>query len=247
MEEDCTEKNWFKKWFNTPYYHILYKDRDDTEAKLFISKLLKEFKPTKDSHFLDLACGRGRHAVYLHQQGFEVTGMDLSDENIIFAKESEKERLHFFAGDMRENFGENRFDFILNLFTSFGYFDSLDENAKVCKQIARGLKPGGKVLIDFLNVHQLEQGLVPRDEHQIGDHHFAIERQIADEKVLKTIKVSHQGKEDVFYESVQLLTEGDFKNLLHQSGLNYEQSFGDYSFGPYIPNQSNRLIILASK
>ncbi|MGK0407390.1 MAG: hypothetical protein ACJAZH_001209, partial [Roseivirga sp.] len=64
MEEDCTEENWFKKWFNTPYYHILYKNRDDTEAKLFISKLLKEFKPNKDSHFLDLACGRGRHAVY---------------------------------------------------------------------------------------------------------------------------------------------------------------------------------------
>lgn len=247
MRESCTKENWFQKWFNTSYYHMLYHQRDNTEAQLFITNLIKELNPPKGSHFLDLACGRGRHSLFLNQQGFEVTGMDLSEESINFAQQYATDKLHFYSGDMREPYGENRFDFIINLFTSFGYFENNDDNRKVCEQIAKALKPGAKVLIDFLNVSQLEQGLVPQDEFLIEDCHFAIERKIVDGKVLKTIKVKQDQKEEVFYECVQLLHEDDFKNLLEECGLHYEQSFGDYTFEPYSAQKSKRLIILASK
>jgi len=247
MGEACTTKNWYQKWFNTPYYHLLYSQRDDSEAESFISNLIKELKPQEDSHFLDLACGKGRHSLYLHQQGYEVTGMDLSAESVKFAKQMAEDKLHFTCGDMRESYGNERFDFILNLFTSFGYFENEDDNRKVCAAIAEALKPGGKVLIDFLNVNKVEQGLVPQDEFMIDDYHFAIERKIVDEKVLKTIKVRKGEKEEVFYERVQLLREDDFKDLLAESGLHYEQSFGDYTFEPFSAQSSKRLIILASK
>tara|TARA_R110002050_G_scaffold110013_2_gene221913 strand:+ start:22676 stop:23437 length:762 start_codon:yes stop_codon:yes gene_type:complete len=247
MGEPSTKENWFQKWFNTPYYHMLYHQRDNMEAKLFITNLIQELKPKADSHFLDLACGKGRHSLFLNQQGFEVTGMDLSEESINFAQQHASDSLHFYSGDMREPYGENRFDFILNLFTSFGYFENNDDNRKVCEQIAKALKPGGKVLIDFLNVSQLERGLVPQDEFLIEDCQFAIERKIVEDKVLKTIKVKEGNKEKLFYECVQLLHEEDFKNLLHESGLHYEQSFGGYTFEPYSAQKSKRLIILASK
>lgn len=247
MGETCTKKNWYQKWFNTSYYHLLYSQRDNSEAESFISNLIKELKPKADSHFLDLACGKGRHALYLHQQGYEVTGMDLSAESVKFAQQMAEDKLHFICGDMRESYGSERFDFILNLFTSFGYFENEDDNRKVCAAISAALKPGGRVLIDFLNVNQVEQGLVPQDEFSIDDYHFAIERKIVDEKVLKTIKVSKGEKEETFYERVQLLREDDFKNLLAESGLHYEQSFGDYTFEPFSAQSSKRLIILASK
>lgn len=247
MGEACTTKNWYQKWFNTPYYHLLYHQRDNSEAELLISNLIKELNPAQDSHFLDLACGKGRHSLYLHQQGFEVTGMDLSAESVNIAQQSADDKLHFICGDMREDYGQNRFDFILNLFTSFGYFENNQENLRVCSQMAKALKPGGKVLIDFLNVHQVEQGLVAQDEFIIDDCQFAIERKIVEGKVLKTIRVKQGKKEELFYECVQLLREDDFKKLIRESGLHYEQSFGDYTFEPFSAEKSKRLIILASK
>ncbi len=247
MEESCSSASWYQKWFNTPYYHLLYSKRDFSEAEAFISNLIKELKPKEDSHFLDLACGKGRHSVFLHQQGFEVTGIDLSAENIKLAQQNADDSLHFICGDMRDGYGYERYDYILNLFTSFGYFANDDDNSKVCSAMAKALKPGGKVLIDFLNVNQLEQGLVPRDEFFIDEVHFSIERKIVDHKVLKTIKVKKGDLVEDYYECVQLLREDDFKNLLVESGLRYEQSFGDYTFEPFSALSSKRLIILASK
>ena len=187
MAESCTSKSWFQKWFNTPYYHLLYNKRDYSEAEAFIANLIKELKPKEESHFLDLACGKGRHSVFLHQQGYEVTGIDLSAENIKLAQQVAGDKLHFICGDMREFYGQESFDFILNLFTSFGYFESENDNKKVCAAMAKALKPGGKVLIDFLNVNSVEQGLVPQEEFYIGDIHFAVERKIMHQKVLKTL------------------------------------------------------------
>lgn len=247
MTESCTKENWFKKWFNTNYYHLLYKHRDDNEAQLFIDNLIQKLQPAPDSHILDLACGRGRHSIYLNQKGFEVSGMDLSAENIKMARAAATQNLHFIQGDMRENYGEAKYDLILNLFTSFGYFTNPQDNVRACKQMAIALKPRGKVLIDFLNVNQLESGLVAQEEKKIGAIKFQISRHIADGEVLKTIRVEDGNKVETFYEFVQLLKLEDFKNILQASGLRYEASYGNYAFGPFEPFQSNRLIILASK
>src|SRR3954449_2448025 len=73
---------WFKEWFNSPYYHQLYFNRDMSEAAAFIDKLITHLKPAPGSTMLDVACGKGRHSLQLANKGFDVTGIDLSEDSI---------------------------------------------------------------------------------------------------------------------------------------------------------------------
>src|SRR5438309_821081 len=114
--------NWFKEWFNSPYYHKLYFERDEQEAAAFINRLIMHLQPVAQSTMLDVACGRGRHSKLLAAKGFDVTGIDLAPSSIAIAKQGEHEHLHFFQHDMRQPFWINYFDYAFNFFTSFGYF-----------------------------------------------------------------------------------------------------------------------------
>ena len=92
------KKDWFHKWFNTPYYHLLYRDRDDSEAELFMMNLTQFLGLKKDDTILDLPCGKGRHAIFLNSLGFDVTGADLSENSIEYAKQFENCRKKVFEG-----------------------------------------------------------------------------------------------------------------------------------------------------
>ena len=116
------EQVWYKEWFDSPYYHKLYFERDEKEAEAFIRKLVEHLKPAKGSRMLDIACGRGRHSRTLSSMGFDVTGIDLSPSSIEFAKKIETGKLEFFVHDMRLPFRANYYDYAFNFFTSFGYF-----------------------------------------------------------------------------------------------------------------------------
>ena len=119
---------WYKEWFNSPFYHKLYFERDEQEAQKFILKLLDYLKPPIESQILDVACGRGRHSRFLAQHGYDVTGIDLSHDSIAFAKQFETDRLHFYQHDMRLPAWINYFDYVFNFFTSFGYFKTRREH-----------------------------------------------------------------------------------------------------------------------
>ena len=131
---------WFKNWFNSPYYHQLYFNRDEAEAAKFIDKLINYLNPTAGSLMLDVACGKGRHAIHLAEKGFDVTGIDLSEDSIKEALLSENEKLHFFLHDMRLPFYINYFDYAFNFFTSFGYFSTQREHDNAIRTIVP--KPG---------------------------------------------------------------------------------------------------------
>ena len=118
----CNE-NWFSDWFNTSYYHLLYKDRNESEANFFIENIIKHLDPKSDARILDVACGKGRHSHIINQLGYNVTGIDLSKNSIEEAKKKENEKLNFAVHDMREAFKSSSFDYVFNLFTSFGYFN----------------------------------------------------------------------------------------------------------------------------
>ena len=70
----CTmsSKEWFAEWFDTTYYHTLYKNRNDEEAEQFISKLLSFLNLKENASVLDLACGKGRHSVTLNKHDLTV-------------------------------------------------------------------------------------------------------------------------------------------------------------------------------
>ena len=87
------KKEWFGEWFNSPYYHILYKDRDSSEASTFIDNICVYLGFSETDEILDLACGKGRHAIYLNKKGFEATGIGLSEENIKYASQFSNAKL----------------------------------------------------------------------------------------------------------------------------------------------------------
>ncbi len=239
-------KTWFKSWFDTPYYHILYRHRDDNEAQVFIKNAINKLQPTQNCHILDLACGRGRHAKFLNKLGFQVTGIDLSESNISYAKKHHSsEGLQFEVGDMRQPYGENRFDCIFNLFTSFGYFDSWDDDLRALKMMKLALKPGGTLVLDFMNVNKVKMGLVKEEVRTVKDIEFHIERFIRNGMVVKQIKFRADGIDHAYEEQVQLLNREDFQLLLLEAGFEITSIYGDFDLSEFNARDSERLILFA--
>jgi SAM-dependent methyltransferase len=234
-------EEWFASWFNSPYYNLLYRHRNFAEAEGFILRLLKHLQPSPSSTFLDLACGAGRHSYFIHQQGYMVTGVDLSSERIEEAREMAEEGLEFDVHDMREPF-PGRWDFILNLFTSFGYFDDFEENMTVLGNVNEALQPGGTMVLDFLNVPVVMDGLVPAEKQSIGEIDIEIRRSIQKGMIVKDIRVRDGDQVFDFQERVRALTRNDFENLFERAGLKIVEIWGDYEGNPWIEHESPRLI-----
>lgn len=238
---------WFKSWFNSPYYHILYQHRDEKEAEHFLDSIIKFFNPGSNARILDLACGKGRHSVYLNEKGFEVTGIDLSEESIHFCSQFENDKLSFFVHDMRHLFRVNDFDFVFNLFTSFGYFEKDSENEASIKNACLSLKIGGILVIDFLNSNYVEKHLVENEIIHIDTIAFNITKRIEGRFLLKEINFKDDGTDYHFTEKVATLGLADFERYLLASGMRITQLFGDYDLNDFDINTSKRLIMIAQK
>jgi SAM-dependent methyltransferase len=240
-------KEWFAEWFDSPYYHVLYKDRNHEEAANFISKLMAYLSPETQVQILDLACGKGRHSVYLNQLGYHVKGVDLSVQSIAYAKQFENERLQFEVKDLRNLGFEQHFDIALNLFTSFGYFDSIEVNIEVLKGIHQSLQPKGKLLIDFFNAQKVIELLVPHELKTIDGIDFQITKKVENQSIIKDITFLDKGQTYQYQEKVQALSYADFIKMLAASGFDIKQTWGDYQLNGFDENISQRLIILAEK
>jgi SAM-dependent methyltransferase len=240
-------KKWFQNWFNSPYYHILYKKRDEEEAELFIDNLCGFLKPARDSKMLDIACGRGRHAIYLNKKEYDVTGIDLSFASIKFAKAFENKTLHFFVHDMRHLFYINYFDFAFNLFTSFGYFETELEHINALKSFRKSLKPNGKLIFDYMNSQKIINHLVTKEIKSVDDIEFHITRKVENNKIVKNIDFNHKNKHFVFKEEVKEFKFDDFKRLFKLAGFQIDHIFGNYQLQEFDINNSDRLIFICSK
>lgn len=235
--------NWFASWFDTPYYHILYKDRNHEEAQQFMDNLTNYLNLPEDAKILDLACGKGRHSIYLSELGYDVTGADLSENSIAEASAHANEKLHFTVHDMREPFNE-KFDAIFNLFTSFGYFDNEEDNLKALKAIHDSLSEYGFAVIDFMNVNQVIKNLVPEEVKIVDGITFNIKRYVKDNYIYKEIDFEDKGEQFHFTEKVKALTLQDFKQIMEEAGIYLLDIFGDYKLHRFYKNESERLIMI---
>ena len=239
--------SWFESWFDSPYYHILYQHRDEQEAEAFLDHLLGYLKPDTDASMLDLGCGKGRHAVYLNEKGYEVTGIDLSEQSIRYCMQFENDKLSFFVHDMRKLFRVNDFDFVFNLFTSFGFFEKESENIAAIKNACLTLKKGGTLVIDYLNARFVEDHLVKNDTAIFNGITFNITRELQDGYFLKKISFQDKGEMYRFTEKVAALKISDFEKYLNFSKMKIQKIFGDYDLNEFNTLESPRLIIIATK
>lgn len=242
-------KQWFKDWFNSPYYHLLYSNRDEKEAASFIDKLVDYLHPAPGAAMLDVACGRGRHAKYLADKGFNVTGIDLSEESIAAARKLENDHLSFFQHDMRLPFRINYFDVVFNFFTSFGYFETRHENENALRTLANALKPGGRLVLDYLNSVYVAAHLVVDEVKEKDNVVFDIRREMDKGKFLKQINIldKKQLLRSEYTESVSAFTREDFEEMFAKQGLQITDVFGDYHFNAFDRQHSPRLVLIAQK
>lgn len=240
-------KKWFQNWFNSPYYHILYHHRDDEEAEYFIDNLCSLLKPKPECRLLDIACGRGRHAVYLNKKGYDVTGIDLSFSSVNYAKQFENEKLHFYVHDMRYLFYINYFDIAFNLFTSFGYFDSEKDHVNSLKTFRKSLKKDGLLVLDYFNSQQIIKNLNHQEVKHVEGIDFNIQKKVLDGKIIKSIIFEHRNKEYAFKEEVKAFSYADFERMFASSGFQIVDHYGSYSLDPFDELKSDRLIFICKK
>lgn len=192
---------------------------------------------------LDLACGKGRHSIYLNKLGYQVTGVDLSENSIAIANESSNETLQFKTHDMREPMNET-YDAVFNLFTSFGYFDTFEDNIKTLKAIKDSINEYGFGVIDFFNTNFIIENLVAEETKEIDGITFNIKRFVENQKIIKEIRFEDKGETYNFTEKVSAFTLADFESMMEEAGIYLLEIFGDYKLKKFYKTQSERLIMI---
>lgn len=238
---------WFENWFNSPYYHILYKKRDDKEAQAFMDALAAHLQLNASHKIWDLACGKGRHSIYLNSKGLNVIGTDLSENSIKEALLHANETLEFYKHDMRTPFRINYFTHVFNLFTSIGYFEDERDNIKVFKNVFQSLQSGGRFVVDFFNVVDVKMCMIPDNKITVEGIEFHIIKKVENNKIIKRIEFSDKGKAYYFEEKVSLLTKYHFETMAAAAGFKLEQVFGNYQLNAFDEKNSDRLILIFKK
>jgi SAM-dependent methyltransferase len=241
------DKQWFEEWFDSPYYHILYSNRNDAEAESFISNIVSKLAVPKASTALDAACGKGRHSKTLAKLGLEVWGTDLAANSIAEAKMYECDNLHFEVWDIRKVYKPGFFDYVFNLFSSFGYFENDEDDYLAMQAFADNLKTGGTLVIDFFNSEWVVKNIKPRDIVQRGEMQFHIKKKIENGYIIKSIDFLDKGEDHHYEERVKLVNFLRFKELIQRAGLEITGIYGDYDLNEFVPSVSTRLIITAVK
>ena len=243
--------DWYKEWFGKEYL-LVYPHRNEAEAQRQIEFLQTHIKIPKDSKILDLCCGNGRHTVELKKLGYDVVGLDLSEDLLEVARSKASEDgldLHFVQCDMREIPYENYFDFVVQFFTSFGYFETDAENQRVLSAISKALKSGGKFMIDYMNPDCIVKNLVAKDEKQIAEDVSIIQERWIDDsthRVNKKITLNKNGEKSVFNESVRMYSLQEIIEMLPSEGLRLTEVYGDFDGSEY-GSDSPRMILIGEK
>ncbi|BAU27313.1 methyltransferase family protein [Aneurinibacillus soli] len=240
------DATWFVKSFQEDY-STLYRHRDEQSARQEVESLLRLLPLPKNGRVLDFCCGDGRHSRALARHGYEVVGFDLSSYLLSEARrKTNEEDVTYYQYDMREVPFNEEFDVLFNLFTSFGYFADDAENEMVIGRMAQALKPGGKLVIDYLNPEYVRAHLVPESVRDVEGKQIIERRTIEDGFVVKQIIITEQGEERTFWERVRLYSADEMRMMLERAGIKLLAVYGDYNLDVYGP-EMKRMILFGEK
>ena len=219
-------KEWFKDWFNTEEYLNVYRHRNEQDAKELIELILENINIHLGCNILDLACGAGRHSILFAQRGYKVSAVDLSKNLLKVALDAAikaKVKINFIKADLRNLCIKPKFDLVVNLFTSFGYFDEDNENFKLFERTFYFLNNNGYFILDFFNKDYLERNIVPRSEDDIDQGRIIQERRIEGKRVIKKITIYKNGREQHFLESVRIYSKDELMYEIERKGFKIEK------------------------
>jgi len=236
---------WYEGWFDSDAYNLVYDHRDESEAARLVALIERVVDPVPDAHILDVGCGRGRHTRIFARHGYRVTGIDLSTDALEEARaraEAEGVDITFRQSDMREPYCDGCMDGVVNLFTTFGYFDTDRENRRALSAMTQALRPGGWFVQDFLNAPHVRDTLVPATSRTVEGVEIHQKRWIEGDRINKEITLSNNGDTDTYYESVRLFTPDELRALYAAVGLEIVDTFGDYEGHPHTPDSPRFLL-----
>lgn len=241
---------WFKDWFETDEYLKVYRHRNESDAEDLINLIINNVSLPKSSQILDMACGTGRHSMLLAKMGFEVSAVDLSENMLAVARntaEIENLKIKFIKSDLRNFVHPGRFDLILSLFTSFGYFENDEENFKILRTAYEHLKNKGYLVLDFFNKYYIELNLIEESFDKIDNIEIIQKRKIDGLRVVKEISIKKNDHSKNFYESVRMYNKDELISELVRIGFVIEKTFGDYLGNKFDQHSSPRIILIAKK
>ncbi|NVB79379.1 MAG: methyltransferase domain-containing protein [Kofleriaceae bacterium] len=243
---------WFVDLFDEDYLRtlpFLTPQATQAEAEFVINAM----NLAPGAQVLDLGCGYGRHAMELAARGFHVVGLDLSTPLLVRGGEESHRRgltINFVRGDMRELDFENQFDAAYCLFSTFGYFDD-ETNKKTLQNVAKALKPSGKLLVEILNRDYVIADLPTRVWWE-GDGCVVLE-----EVELNYFSSRIQVNRSVVFDdgrqleqeiSVRAYSLHEVGKLMHAAGFRVLEVSGGYQTrGRFFGNQSRHIIVLAER
>ncbi len=240
-------KDWFKDWFASEFYLKVYSHRNDIDAKNLINLITQNIPLSENSYILDAACGNGRHAKQFAELGHKVIGFDLSLNLLKIAQYHSVNNLNFFCADIRNMYLKREFDLILNLFTSFGYFDTDDENSLFVKYASNHITQNGYFVLDYLNPIYVKDNLVTNSHKVVNNYNIEENRIIKNKRVEKEIIISSDDDLHRFYESVRLYSYNEIVNIFSRYGFRVLKTFGNYLGDKYIEKTSERMIFIFKK
>lgn len=248
MVKGTNKCEWFESWFDSRYYHLLYADRSNAEARDAVINMAGILNLSVNARVLDLACGKGRHAVVLAELGYDVTGVDLSPQSIMAASQFESEHLRFFVHDMRRPVAGNYYDAVFNFFTSFGYFESVRDNVRTLNAVASALKKDGKFILDYFNSESVRRSVNrnPEGEKTVDGVRFVWKKHIEGNFCVKEITVTDRKSEYHFNERVQLFTETELRKMAGDRFI-VNNVYGGYDLQDFNAEVSDRMIIYCTK
>lgn len=241
------DQGWFADWFNTEYYHMLYENRNDKEASAFIHRICKLIQIPDQAKVADIACGKGRHSRVLAGMGLKVYGYDLSPNSIKYAAQHSSGTEIFTVHDIRNAYAETGFYTAFNLFTSFGYFQSSEEDQLALMHIYNMLQPGGIFIQDYLNGLPLTHKLPEKNYKKCGEIEFFTEKEWISPNIIKRILVKSPKVDKEYMEKVQVYALEDLVGLHTSAGFVVQNTFGSYELEPYSVGESSRIIIISQK
>lgn len=256
-DEETHDLPWYCKAFEAGYLN-LYAHRDDTDAARALAFLRAHAGLRPGVRVLDLCCGAGRHLSLIAPLAGGAAGLDLSRVLLTKARESltglnggAPPPCRLMEADMRAlPLRSGYFEIVINLFTSFGYFDRDEENAGVLAEVGRVLQPGGVFVFDHINRPYLEARLRPRTTKTLeGGIEVTETRRIdpATRRIHKDVDWRHPGGEQArWHESVRLYEAAELEHALPAAGLRVEARFGDFDGRGYSP-EAPRMIFVARR